>query len=453
MPNAFRRTRGRASVCAHGVPAVGLSPSCVLLPRMAPHIVYLLVLVVSVCLQGGLALYGARYRHLPSGLAFTGVSLGGAVWTLLVGAMAIAEPAQARVLLSLKYFAIGTTTISTFVLVLALTGRTDRLMRCTLPLLAAIPLVGAVSAWRDGWGMVREITWMQTVDLTWIARIAFGPVYWGFTGALYALLLSGCALLVSSIVRGARLLRAQALMLLAGMLVVMLCNVLLITGFADRRFDPMPVGLACSAMMLAWSTFRHGLLELVPVARSALVDALQDGALVLDAQGRVVDVNATMSTLLGDSTHALLGQPLLTSSLLVSALGVDAANALRTACTAGTEGLRVAVQGRWYDVHALPVGPVVRGASATVILLHDVTAQQTLLQEQERLVGELRAALSQVRTLTGLLPLCASCKQIRDADGSWQPMETYIRARTDAEFSHGICPSCVVRHYPEYSGS
>lgn len=58
------------------------------------------------------------------------------------------------------------------------------------------------------------------------------------------------------------------------------------------------------------------------------------------------------------------------------------------------------------------------------------------------LIEELEFALSQVHTLQGLLPICAWCKKIRDDRGSWQPIEEFVLRRTDAEFSHGICPEC-----------
>lgn len=63
--------------------------------------------------------------------------------------------------------------------------------------------------------------------------------------------------------------------------------------------------------------------------------------------------------------------------------------------------------------------------------------------EKDRVIVELKAALSQVRTLSGLLPICASCKKIRDDKGYWNQLELYIRNHTDAEFTHGICPDCA----------
>ena len=68
---------------------------------------------------------------------------------------------------------------------------------------------------------------------------------------------------------------------------------------------------------------------------------------------------------------------------------------------------------------------------------------------REKTIIELQDALAQVRTLTGLLPMCASCKKIRDDQGYWQAVEVYIRQHSDADFSHGLCPDCARKLYPD----
>ncbi len=75
---------------------------------------------------------------------------------------------------------------------------------------------------------------------------------------------------------------------------------------------------------------------------------------------------------------------------------------------------------------------------------------QETLSEQERLALELREALSQGRALRGLLPICTSCKKIRNDKGYWEQMEMYISERSEADFTHGICPECAQRIYPAY---
>jgi len=72
------------------------------------------------------------------------------------------------------------------------------------------------------------------------------------------------------------------------------------------------------------------------------------------------------------------------------------------------------------------------------------------LAEREKLIAELQKALAEIKTLHGILPICSSCKKIRDDKGAWHQMEEYIRERTDAEFSHGLCSECAKRLYPKY---
>ena len=62
---------------------------------------------------------------------------------------------------------------------------------------------------------------------------------------------------------------------------------------------------------------------------------------------------------------------------------------------------------------------------------------------------ELKELLSQVKILSGFLPICSSCKKIRDDNGYWNKIETYIRNHSEAEFTHGICPGCAEKDYPE----
>jgi YesN/AraC family two-component response regulator len=71
-------------------------------------------------------------------------------------------------------------------------------------------------------------------------------------------------------------------------------------------------------------------------------------------------------------------------------------------------------------------------------------------QERDNLIVELQEALATIKTLHGILPICSSCKKIRDDKGAWTQMEAYITEHTDAEFSHGICSECAQKLYPEY---
>ncbi len=79
---------------------------------------------------------------------------------------------------------------------------------------------------------------------------------------------------------------------------------------------------------------------------------------------------------------------------------------------------------------------------------HDMLVdRQVADQNQRTLVRKLQAAVAEVRTLQGILPICASCKRIKNEAGRWEAVESFVRERTDAEFSHGLCPDCAARDW------
>lgn len=84
-----------------------------------------------------------------------------------------------------------------------------------------------------------------------------------------------------------------------------------------------------------------------------------------------------------------------------------------------------------------------------ITFVRDITERKKNERERERLISELKEALGNIKTLSGLLPICASCKKIRDDNGYWNQLETYIEKHSEADFTHGICPDCARKLYPE----
>ena len=85
-------------------------------------------------------------------------------------------------------------------------------------------------------------------------------------------------------------------------------------------------------------------------------------------------------------------------------------------------------------------------------LLARVAVGRRMVELQETLaarIEELGQALEEIKTLRGILPICASCKKIRDDQGYWQQVEVYVHDHTDAQFSHGLCPECIRKLYPD----
>jgi PAS domain S-box-containing protein len=89
--------------------------------------------------------------------------------------------------------------------------------------------------------------------------------------------------------------------------------------------------------------------------------------------------------------------------------------------------------------------------SSLMVAQRDVTERIGWAKEREKLILDLQVALDKVKTLRGLIPICSSCKKVRDDKGYWQQVESYVSEHTLAEFSHGICPDCFKKLYPHYN--
>ncbi|MDQ1240094.1 MAG: hypothetical protein QG577_2280 [Thermodesulfobacteriota bacterium] len=116
------------------------------------------------------------------------------------------------------------------------------------------------------------------------------------------------------------------------------------------------------------------------------------------------------------------------------------------------------------DFQLMMVSPVEAGFFISLMVLQIVITVSFIMLNAERSnrdlqlaeaavrgnLEKLEKALAEVKTLQGILPICANCKKIRDDRGDWVPMEAYVRDRTDADFSHGICPTCAKKLYPQF---
>lgn len=87
--------------------------------------------------------------------------------------------------------------------------------------------------------------------------------------------------------------------------------------------------------------------------------------------------------------------------------------------------------------------------SGMVSCIRNITERKLMERSRDRLIAELQEALTNVKTLSGLLPICASCKRIRNDSGYWQQIESFLHEHSGAVFSHGICPECMEKLYPD----
>ena len=173
-----------------------------------------------------------------------------------------------------------------------------------------------------------------------------------------------------------------------------------------------------------------------------------------DSEGRITNVNQTDVEMLGYSREEMIGQYIWKFNV-----GEEIAREQVLAKLAGKlpPGRELERTYRRKDGTTFPVlveDRLIRDEKGQIkgirCIIQDITERKKAEAEREKLIQELQEALAKVKTLRGLIPICASCKKIRDDQGYWKQIESYVRDHSEAEFSHGICPECMKKLYPDF---
>ena len=184
------------------------------------------------------------------------------------------------------------------------------------------------------------------------------------------------------------------------------------------------------------------------VRLKTVLDTIQAGIVVIDPETHIiVGVNAAAGKMVGAPREQILGS-VCYKYICPAEEGrcpvTDPGQNLDTA-----EGVLLTASGKRVPVLKTVGSVILAGREHLLESFLDIAERKKAEEERERLIGELQEALARVKTLSGLLPICASCKKIRNDQGYWQQIEAYIRDHSEAEFSHSVCPECAKRLYPE----
>ncbi|NDJ33457.1 MAG: PAS domain-containing protein [Chloroflexi bacterium] len=278
-------------------------------------------------------------------------------------------------------------------LALVYTGRIERIPPTVLLLLGFDPIFAVVMAFTNPLhGLFRTAISQRSFGSYTIMDAVLGPAFWVHTAIAYLLLLSGAVLLIQDLLRRPSAYRGQILSLLAALSAPWAANILfLLSSGPLSSFDTTPIAFTISGAALAYGLFRYRLLELMPVARAAVLDSMVDAVIVVDPADRVVDLNPAAAALVeGDD---VTGKHL--STLTLS--GEQPFKKLELTQT----DQATAVGPHTYAISASPIysrqgnTPVGRA-----IILRDISQQRALtetLREQNELLRQANADLKLAR--------------------------------------------------------
>jgi PAS domain S-box-containing protein len=188
-----------------------------------------------------------------------------------------------------------------------------------------------------------------------------------------------------------------------------------------------------------------------------LYDSTRDAVMLLDTKG-FFDCNQATLAMFGCATreefcskHPADVSPLMQPDGTDSLMRIN--QEIATALKKGTdhfEWMHKRIDtGETFPAEVLLSAMELDGKPVLQAVVRDITTRKQNEAERDMLIHDLQDALANVKSLSGLLPICASCKKIRDDKGYWSQVEGYIQKHSDATFTHGMCPDCLKKLYPD----
>lgn len=339
----------------------------------SPYVVPLLIAAFMTAILARLA-WGRRPAPGATPLAILNLAV--CEWSLGYALGMASAALEAKLFWAkIQYLGIVVVPVAWLVLALQHTRRHRWAVRRYLLGLSVMPILTLLLVWtNEGHGLIWSGVRLGTVGSSLVLVLSYGVFFWVWIAFAYTLVLLGSGLLLHGMIRSPDPYRRQSLALLVAALAPVIGNVLRITRLNPLpQLDPTNLGFALSGLALFWALFRYRLLELVPVARDALIESMDDAVIVLDACHRIVDLNPAAAHLVGCSASDVIGRQ--ASQILDGKL--DLAEDIQTAQKTGAEIILMQNgRERHWEMRMSPLHEPGARFQGWLITLHDITARK-----------------------------------------------------------------------------
>jgi len=364
-----------------------------------------------------LAAYVGWRRGTRAGLALGVLLLSVAWWGLAYAVELSASDVATKSLWGdLKYFGVCTLAPAWLVFVLQYTGRARQVTRRMLAVLALVPVGVLVTLFVPATHALVRSYPADAAGET-VQDVSAGPVFWLHLVYANAVILVATALFVTTMVRLSRTYRFMAVVLVAAALLPWVGNLLynFDVGWFSR-LDLTPFAFTVTGAVLVWGLFREGLVRIAPLARGVIVENMGDGVFILDAFGRLADVNSAGVRLLGASRAELIGRSLADVLVRHADLSESHAGLQPGSVADGRYPSEVTVSDgdrrSTFDVRREPLDDRRGRPAGELVILRDITARARAEQALEQVLAERSrvAAALQQSLIPARLPTIAGCE-------------------------------------------
>lgn len=278
----------------------------------------------------------------------------------------------------------------------------------------------------------------------------YGPGFYLWTAYAYIIFTTGGLIFIRGVLRMPRQLKRQALPIAIVTVLSLIFNFSYISGFNPiAPYDPSPLSFIITGILFITIIRRYKFLDIVPVAHNRVIENVNTGVIVIDTRSHILYINPAAEKILVRTQEQTLGLPL--KQILPEYSQLEHQH-----LTADTSKIEIVIGGhrQIYEIQATPLSDRSGESAGRIIMLFDISDRKSMEKEQAHLINELQIrnsqlcdALEEIKSLKGIIPICSSCKKIRDDKGYWNLLEAYIEDHSDASFSHGMCPGCSEKMY------
>ena len=274
---------------------------------------YVLPLFIAAAISVALALSAWRRRTTSGATPFALLMLAVAEYALGYALELGSTDLPVKLFwIKVEYLGIIVVPVAWLVFMLQYSGREKWLTRRNLTLMAIAPFVMLALVWtNDAHGLIWSHIKLDTSGSLPLLDLTYGVGAWVYITYSYLLLLFGTGLLIQALLHSPYLYRGQASALLLGALAPWLGNLLYVSGWSPfPHLDLAPFAFTLTGLAVTWGLFRYRLLDIVPVARDAVIESMNDSVIVLDAQNRIVDLNLAAERMIERTESEVIGQPI-----------------------------------------------------------------------------------------------------------------------------------------------
>ena len=367
--------------------------------QYSPYVLLLLILAATSAI---FVIMAWRRRSLPGAVPLAILGLAAGVWQAGYALELLSDNEPTKVLWAkAQYLGIAAAPTAWLAVALQYTGRGHWLTRRNLLLLAIVPVTTVLLAWtNEAHGLIWSDISLETSDsLLWLV-LDHGAWFWAFGWYSYLLLVLGIVLIAAELIHSQRRYWGQTAALIVSALVPWMTNWSFAVGLTPVEYlDLTPVVFAISLLVLLWAFVYAGLLDIVPIAKQLVIDNMNNGVIVLDVLGRIVDWNLAGQRILG-RTGVVIGSPF-------GQVWPDRPDLIQQSADAKTRYVELSLETpddlRHYEVSVLPVLDRHDRLTGRTVSLTDITERKRV--EDERRAMEVKALVqSKLATLGEVAP-------------------------------------------------